>query len=170
MAQQNSVKYCRTTTCTHPLSREHMEFLEEINILFQHEGAKNCNRFSTNNIALNLDKIEKKISQNERRDRRPTCDLMFGISEHERNKQIVLMECKFNQNGNFDNKFKESIRNKIEYSKYLLAHSAFFKTTFVLVKEKTFNEAKNRINRLRQGSANLQIEPSHINDLYQRFF
>jgi hypothetical protein len=168
--RNNHLKYCENTTTNHSFVSKYKEFLSAIKTLLEEEGIKKCLcPFHKKHAVLNLDKTERAQGKHALS---PTCDFTFGVSTAEKNRKMVLVECKFNLGKSkiFDTTFKENILNKIKYSKsFVGAETPFFKENIVLIEPQLYQQGKNNFNRLFQGNKNSVI-PLTVSLFYDKFF
>jgi hypothetical protein len=166
----NHLKYCGNTTTNHSFVAKYKKFLNAIKTLLEKEGVKKCPcPFHKQHAVLNLDETER---AQKKHPLNPTCDFTFGVSAAEKNRKMVLVECKFNLGKNklFDTTFKAEILNKIKYSKLLVgAEIPFFKENIVLIESQTYQQGKSNFNRLFLGSKNSVI-PLTVFLFYDKFF
>lgn len=116
MVSQNRLMYCSTTTIQHYLSVAHKNCIERIAFIIVSEGGKNPG--FNNEEALNLDKVETFLAQQQKgRNRNATVDMAFGVKDGGK-KEFVLCEYKLRKKGKGLQDY--NISNKIKYSKDLL--------------------------------------------------
>lgn len=139
--------YCESTTRNHALSVKHSEQLEKINDLFKNEGFKGKALFGQE-IAINLDKIEAKLSRKDKREQRKTVDFAVGISDNGKNKQMLMVELKLNVS-NPDGITKKDIEEKIKHSNDLLGTDPQIgKEKYILFQNCVKQQAKHYIGRV----------------------
>lgn len=127
MEKQNNCKYCSITTQQHYLARNYAQYVEKINDVMLAEGAKR--KIFKNEVCINLDKIEVFLAKAEKRDRRSTMDICFGVLKNNV-KQLVLCECRFNYQ-NTNNLSKGELDSKISCSKKLVGSEITIHQYFV---------------------------------------
>lgn len=146
----SNIYYSNSTTINHPLSVQFKECLIAFNDEITKEG-KRCNLYDSKWIALDLDAVEIRSAQNEKRsERRSTVDFTVGI-EVENSTKMLLVECRFNYKSAKEVKESE-VAAKITGSINLLGQSpAIYKTVYFLFNDKVKPEA---YRKLREFKAN----------------
>lgn len=165
MEKQNDCKYCLLTTQQHHLAKIYAQYVEKINHVMLNEGEKRV--AFTDEICINLDKIELSLAQKEKRCRRKTMDLCFGIIENN-SKQIVLCECRFNyQNAN--NLSKSELDTKISYSKELVGNEITIHHYFIFLFKAGIKQQAYSILRRLYSNKNI-FKVLDINEFKQEYF
>ncbi len=112
------LKYCEKTTSGHSVFQHNPDCQCAIKHLIKAEGGKG-NLFKYDR-ALNLDKVEEKLAQKEkRRGKKKTMDVFWGVSENEINGKAALIEFKFNVK-NPKNLKKTELEGKVKGSMIII--------------------------------------------------
>jgi hypothetical protein len=166
----NQLKYCEKTTTNHPFVVRYKKCLSAIKTLLEAEGIKKCPcPFHEKHAVLNLDKAEIARKSHPRS---PTCDFIFGISTAEKNRKMVLVECKFNlgEKKVFESNFRTDILNKIRYSKLLVGTELpFFENNIVLMEDKLYHQSKHAFYQLFR-ECKVTVVSSTVSLFYDNFF
>jgi len=120
MEKQNKWQYSPTKTLEHPIASKYPRCVENICDIVKEEGATSTN-FSDEK-AINIDKVERALIQQEQRDPLSTMDMSFAITNG-KSTNMVLVEMRLNYK-NPENISKREIDAKIKHSKNILTHSA----------------------------------------------
>lgn len=145
MGTQNKWKYCKIATNQHPLCVSDKSCIELINAVCIAEGAKKT-QFATE-VCLNLDKLEGKFAQKDKRNARKTMDISFGVSSGNEQRTVL---CEFRLNyKNVNNLKKSELDSKILNSKSIVGHSPLIYTPYIFVfNSKVKNQALRTLRRL----------------------
>lgn len=144
MAQQNSLKYCSKTTKAHQISKGFSTCLEKLDDISRNEGCKKP-PFSEE-IALNLDKVENLKAQKESRSKNRTIDIFIGVT-NDKNKRILLCEYKLRLKSP-TNLSQREIKEKIDNTKKMVGHSPPLSPEIIfLFKPNQVNQAYNILRR-----------------------
>ncbi len=159
------MKYCKETTKQHPLSLKYPACLVQLKGCIKKEGGSGA-LFNEDDICLNLDEIEKVVSNG---NREATMDVAIGLSEEERNRQMLLVEFRFRYDKP-SNIGKKEIEDKIKHSKQLLLGGVMINKNYVFVfSPKKVNEARSHFRRLFVGkkvSVLVIMEEKEFHDIY----
>ncbi|EZH75887.1 hypothetical protein ATO12_03595 [Aquimarina atlantica] len=165
MAPQNKWKYCENTTKRHPLCLKFLDCIESIDSICISDGAKKS-PFSEE-ICLNLDKVESNLARKEKRNARKTMDFSFG-SKSGNEKRTVLCELRLNYK-NVNNIKKSELDSKVSNSKGLLGHSpTIYSPNLFIFSSKLKNQAINRLRRLYSNKSNVAV--MDLSDFKKFFF
>ncbi len=165
MVQLNNLKYCSETTNQHRISIKFEKFLEEINHVCIAEGAKRP-PFS-DELCINLDKIEGSLAQRDKRNARKTMDISFGIASGKQ-KRILLCELRFNYR-NVNNLKKADLDSKIINSRNLLGHDPVIYQPYIFIfKTRLKNQAYSVLRRLYSNKKT--ITAMDLNELRNKYF
>nr|WP_320038504.1 hypothetical protein [uncultured Bacteroides sp.] len=159
------MKYCKETTEQHPLSIKYPACLEQLKGCIKKEGGSG-ELFSDDDICLNLDEVEEKVSKGG--DREATMDVAIGLSEEKRNRQMLLVEFRFRYDKP-SNIGKKEIEDKINHSKQLLLGGGTINKDYVFVfSPKKVNEARSHFRRLFSGKkvSALVMEEKELHNTY----
>ncbi|MCL2649444.1 MAG: hypothetical protein FWD60_00275 [Candidatus Azobacteroides sp.] len=168
MAPLSEWNYCKNTTLNHNLAKENRDCIVRINVIVEEEGGGKCSLFKDEFEVLNLDKIENKLAQREKRNKRKTVDFIFGIEKAREPKNIVLTECKFNYK-NVKNLDMTELDEKRKHSSSLLNYELqIFSTFYLLFQDKIYPEAYRKIRRFNTDKRN--YEAVTIKKLKDKFF
>lgn len=165
------MKYCKTTTITHPVALAYPEIIEDINIVIEREGHQSTTIiFDTNTVVINLDIAEARVSLAEKRARSKSMDISFGaISADESSRKMVLVELRFNYE-NLRNVYKGALEEKIEGSKNILGGNIEIHEEYIFIFQTNLVEqAKNRFFRTRPSIRNT-YRIMDINQLQALYF
>jgi hypothetical protein len=159
------MKYCKTTTNSHPLALKHNDCLKGINEIVLKEGGKN-GIFEHHQIALNLDDVEVKLKHPERK---ATMDMSFGVSVDTKNPKMVLVDFKF-KHKSAKTLGKHDLEAKIDGSIALLSRDIdILNEYFFIFNDSLKHEARSHFNRLFAGRSNRYI-PLKLTELKEKFF
>lgn len=147
----SNFKYCKETTKSHSLAKVHSNCIELLSNVSKNEGAKS-NPFGDEEC-LNMDTIEKKIAQKEKRNARKTMDISFGVADG-KNKRYVLCEYRLNYK-NPNNLSKSELNAKLSNTKDLLGTELPIHNHFYFVFSNKIEEAKYYLRRLYQNKSNM---------------
>lgn len=148
------MKYCRQTTEEHPFCREHSGFIDNMNAVMRAEGCGRHRDLSGDFVCLPVDKVEEHLASLQRRDKRPTVDMVFGVQDG--GKRIVLCEMKCNQKApNFD---KSNTNQKIAYTKSLIgSEMPFGKRCVFICPSNILDQMKSKIRRAYSNKAVIEV-------------
>lgn len=165
MAQQNKWKYCEKTTNQHSIYIKGNSYIEPIHDVIAEEGQKR-NPF-TDEVCINLDKYEGYLAQKEKRGKRKTMDISFGVKLG-RDKRTVLCELRLNYK-NVNNLRKKELDSKIDNTKNIVGHNPVIYTPFIFVfSKKIKNQAFRTLRRLYSNRTNMLA--LDIDDLKNKYF
>jgi hypothetical protein len=161
------MKYCKETTLNHHLAKTYPSAVELLVKIFSNNGYKKMS-FPNDEQALNLDEIEKirckgKFSPDN------TMDLVIGISNLGKNKQMILVELKLDLNPkNFERK---ELDGKINHSIELLKHDPpVCKDRVVVFKKDKIQQAKHYIKEAYGRNPKLQIKVMSPEEFKTEYF
>lgn len=165
MVQQIKWKYCSKTTKQHPICLKSSTFIEEIDSVCKNDGAKKT-PFS-NEICLNLDKLENELAKLQKRNSSKTMDFYFCITRG-KSLGVVLCELRLNYK-NPNNLSKSELDKKISDSIRIIGHTPSILKPYIFVfNSKIKNQALSKIRRL---YANKKFATAlDLNDLYRYYF
>lgn len=132
----------------------------------KNEGANsNSNSFSDEEC-LNMDSIEKKIAQKEKRNARKTMDISFGVVDG-KNKRFVLCEYRLNYK-NLKNLDKKELNDKLSNTKNLLGFEPPIHNHYYFVfTHKIKQQAINVLRRLYQNKSNMvALDLADLKDIF----
>ncbi len=145
MEKQNRWKYNKKCTIEHELACRYRESIEKIGDVINEEGEKNTQ--FTNQICLNIDKVEKLLAKKEKRNANKTMDTTFAISSGKKH-EMLLCEYRLNYKKP-ENISKKDLNDKISYSKSLLGNQPAVHNVYIFVfNTKIKAQALNKIRRI----------------------
>lgn len=149
------MKYCKDTTCSHPVLKMFPQYLMKINDIIDEETDSNHRTMMSQPFSeeqgIQLDKIKNSSSLDLKNVK--SMDMVLGIDDNGK-KKVLLVDFKLNC-GDPKNIDTSKCKNKIRWSKYLLFGGGIpmhDKTLFVF--NNSFakkNEAKNVLGRKLEG-------------------
>ncbi len=165
MEKQNKWQYCPASTQQHPLSKKHPDCIEKIHELCRKEGARKTPFESE--VCLNIDQVEHNLAKREKRSKRSTMDLAFGLA-HKSTKRFVPVELKLNIKSIYNLEGSE-LKSKIAGSIALLGHNPQLLNKYYFVfKPGLKNQAERNLRRLFENRR--IVSGIDLNDLKNHFF
>lgn len=160
------MKYCPSTTRSHPLSIRFPQFLENINTIIENEGGTTLP--FNNEVGILLDKIKDNSDKTLVKGLK-SMDMVLGINDHSHsNPHTLLVDLKFNCNG--IKSFSDGdCKDKIRHSRLLLFGSGipvYCRYVFVF-NDNFLNESRSVISRRLN---NPFIDVLNINDFRTTYF
>jgi hypothetical protein len=155
MERNTKLLYCKETTENHPLSKKHRLCLEKLSKLIAREGG-NGKKFEDDHLAIDLDEVEKKLCESDKRDKRKTPDLAFAAKIDERAKMVVL-ECKLRVS-KVDNISKGDLDKKFTTAGSILTNEIpIYSKRYILIKSQSFQQSKNKLKRKLENSPKYEV-------------
>ena len=145
------MKYCKTTTQSHPIAVTYIDSLVDFNALIIDEGYNGVALFKNDEVVINLDKAEALLAIAENnREKNKSMDSAFCVTKNDR-KQVVMVEYKFRVE-NPNNLIREDLVGKVEGSlsvinKNNIYDDIFYEYYFVFYSE-IVDEAFSRLRRI----------------------
>ncbi len=148
------MKYCKFATTEHPIAKSYPCFLQTMDSIIEKESEE-LREYQFQFIiqkVINLDKVEECIAKKNHRDFKKTVDAVFGVSDNEKNCQMVLCEYKLNIK-NPENLKEKELSGKIKGSKEILGESPQIHKSYLFVfSDNIKQQAYSRIRRLDNNS------------------
>ncbi len=173
MVQLNSWQYCEASTKSHPLAKVYTKHLQSINEILFKEGVK-TEPFK-NEVALNLDEVEKTKASNEKRSKRKTVDLSFCVTKLLKNERAskpktVLTELKLNlKSRNNINVDAKDLDDKVNHSIALLSREIpIFRKYLLVINDTLSSQSENRLKR--KLSNNPKYKVLSVKEFHQSYF
>jgi len=165
MAKQSNWNYCKDTTNQHHLAIKFTDCVEKIHDVTIAEGSKNSP--FKKEICINLDKVEGKLAQKEKRNARKTMDISFGLKK-DKQKQILLCEYRLRYK-NINNLKKSELDSKISNSTNLLGHSPVIHNCYLFIFSPSIKSQAYRYIRRLYSNKNI-VNVMDIHDLKRVYF
>ena len=158
--------YCKKATEEHHLSISFPECLLGFNEIITREGQR-FSLFDTDWIVLDLDEVEKKLKQRERREyQHKTCDFTSGIKITNATK-MLLVECRLNYI-NANNLKSDEISGKISGSEFIMGYTPpIHSTVYFLFTDKVKRLASRKLREMRSNKK--EYKAATISDLKADF-
>ncbi len=143
------MKYCKTTTETHPLALAHPQFVEDINTHISDEGYIGISVFTQNETVLDLDEVETIIASIQSRLKNQSMDMTIGLKNDDSSiKEMLLVDFKFRM-GNPNNLIQVDMMGKVTGSTNILGPSIQVRNEYIFVFQTNLVEqAINRMARM----------------------
>lgn len=164
----NKVKYLDNTAILDYVSENRImqQSLVLIKKILHDEKCKERNLKFTDELALNLDKVEIEMKKGTSSEESKTVDFVIGLE----NRLLLLVEAKFDAK-NMDNVARE-MPKKIKHSKEILVGNTKFidlyHKTIILLSSDNFEQNKTRL--LNQLCNNTAYSPMNVKEFYSSFF
>ena len=168
------MKYCEATTNNHNISQTYLQCLKDINDLINEnidDKSDLCSFFENNEIVIDGDLAEKMVANFESRNVNNSVDMIFGISQKFKNKQIVFVELKLNCENSMKSIKAIRLIEKDMFSRTLFTTEIEqHQITYFIFSKSLLQQAKSVFQTRLFGKVPNSFIPITLEDLKEKFF
>lgn len=166
------MKYCLERTNYFANQIKYSNCIVDLNLFICREGCtENMPLFLNNEVAVDLDQVEKSVARNESRQQNKSMDSAFIVKNESNNESIVLVEFRFNYQSMKNLKAKD-LRGKKKFSSKLIKEMGYtnIHTDFYYVFDSNLKEQARRYFRSLYPHIPNKFKPVTIGDIKDLYF